>query len=113
MRLERGPVRPPPPSFMPATYTSPVTTSPVICTSRMKGVPVVSWCGVQVTPLSVETRTKRAPPPTAKSFQEMYMLPKCGEAELLSAQPDSRSSLKPVCTQKWVQLFGSQGVADL
>ena len=46
---------PPPPSFMPAMYTSPVARSPVIWTSRMKGVPVVICRElVQVRPLSVE-----------------------------------------------------------
>ena len=49
--------------------------------------------GLQVTPLSVERLTTRAPTPTPKSFQETYMFPKCGEEGLLSAQPDSRSSL--------------------
>src|ERR1051325_10418656 len=70
-------------------------------------------CCVQVLPLSVETLTWMAPPPTLKSFQETYMFPKCGEATLLSAQPDSRSSPPLECTQKWVQLFGSSGVSDL
>ena len=32
-------------------------------------------------------------PPTLKSFQETYIRPKKGEDGLLSAQPDSRSSL--------------------
>src|ERR1041385_4500617 len=41
------------------------------------------------------------------------MFPKCGEEELLSAQPDSRSSKPLECTQKWLQLFGSKGVLDL
>src|SRR5262249_58447284 len=87
---EGAPPVPPPPSFMLATYTSPVTKSPVICTSRKKVL--LSWCGVQVRPLSVETRTKRAPPPILKSLYETYMCPKKGEDVLLSAQPDSRSS---------------------
>src|SRR6266481_4149892 len=102
--------KPPPPSSMPAMYTLPVAKSPVIWTSRMKLVVIPCW--VQVLPLSVDTRTWRAPPPTLKSFQETYMFPKCGEEELLSAQPDSRSSPPLVCTQKWVQLFGSSGVVD-
>ena len=50
---------------------------------------------------------------SVKAFQETYMLPKCGEEVLLSAQPDSRSSPPLACTQKWVQLFGSPGVVDL
>src|SRR5882672_12424700 len=87
--------------------------SPVICTSRMNGVPLVICTGLcHVAPLSVEKVTSRAPPPTLKSFQETYMFPKCGEEVLLSAQPDSRSSPPAVCTQKWVQLFGSSGVVD-
>jgi hypothetical protein len=95
MRLERGPLVPPPPSFMPAMYTVP-SKSPVIWTSRIKGLPLVNWCCVQVEPLLVETLTKRAPPPTPKSFRETYMFPKWGEDVLLSAQPDSRSSAKPL-----------------
>ena len=51
--------------------------------------------------------------PKLKSFQEIYMFPKKGELGLLSAQPDSRSSPPLLCTQKWVQLFGSSGVVDL
>src|SRR4029077_14727722 len=101
-------------SSMPATYTSPVTLSPVIWTSRMK---LVVSCRelVQVSPLSVEKRTKSAPPPTLKSFQEIYIRPKKGEDVLLSAQPDSRSAEASLKTQKWVQLAaeGSQGVVDL
>src|SRR5215469_2771572 len=92
-------------------YTSPVAKSPVICTSRMKVLVMPCW--VQVLPLSVDTRTCRAPPPTLKSFQETYMFPKCGEEGLLSDQPDSRSSPPLLCTQKCVQLFGSSGVVDL
>src|SRR5215467_15654476 len=78
----------------------------------MNGLAGASWCSVQVLPLSVETRTLRFPP-TLKSFHETYMFPKCGEEVLLSAQPDSRSSPPLLCTQKWVQLFGSSGVVDL
>ena len=55
---------------------------------------VARW--LQVAPLSVEKRTWRAPPPTAKLFQETYIRPKKGEDGLLSAQPDSRSSLPPL-----------------
>src|SRR5882724_3831638 len=99
---------------MPAMYTSPVTLSPVIWTSRMK---LVVSCRelVQVSPLSVENRTNSAPPPRAKSFQEIYIRPKLGEDGLLSAQPDSRSAEDSLKTQKWVQLAGdgSQGVVDL
>src|SRR5262245_5487419 len=65
--------KPPPPSSMPATNTLP-SVSPVICTSRMKLL--VSWCSVQVVPLSVDTRTVRAPPPTLKLFHETYMFQK-------------------------------------
>ena len=67
--------------------------SPVICVLRMK-VPVLATviALLHVLPLSVERLTTRAPAPTLKSFQEMYMFPKKGEAGLLSAQPDSRSS---------------------
>src|SRR2546429_9826824 len=43
----------------------------------------------------------------------MYIRPKNGELGLLSAQPDWRSFSALVSTQKWVQLFGSSGVADL
>ncbi len=71
-------VRPPPPSFIPAMYTSPVTRSPVIWTLRMKGLPLVICRSlVQVRPSSVEKRTKRAPPPRrrGKSFQETYIRP--------------------------------------
>src|SRR5436190_15286876 len=68
---------------------------------------------LQVVPLSVERLTTRAPAPMLKSFQETYMFPKCGEEGLLSAQPDSRSSLPLECTQKWLQLVGSSGVVDL
>src|SRR5438034_4428949 len=88
--LERRPVKPPPPSSMPAMYTLPVIGSLVIWTSRTKLE--VTWCWVQLVPLSVETLAKRAPPPILKSFQETYMFPKWGEDVLLSAQPDSRSS---------------------
>src|SRR5881397_1137653 len=88
--------------------------SPVICVFRMK-VPLLSTVIslLQVLPLSVERLTTRAPAPMLKSFQETYMFPKNGELGLLSAQPDSRSSPPLVCTQKWVQLFGSSGVVDL
>ena len=48
--------KPPPPSSMPATYTSPVARSPVICTLRMKGWRIGQSAAalVQVRPLSVE-----------------------------------------------------------
>src|SRR5580704_9801713 len=102
---------------MPAMYTSPVTTSPVICTLRMKVAPETTCVGLDhVRPLSVERTTKRQPPApqkTLKSFQETYMFPKWGEDGLLSAQPDSRSAEPSLNTQKWVQLFGSSGVVDL
>src|SRR5215472_17091200 len=93
MRLVSLCGKPPPPSSIPAMYRSPLVTSPVICTSRMK-VPVLATVisELQVTPLSVERETTRAPAPMLKSFQETYMFPKCGEDGLLSAQPDSRSS---------------------
>src|SRR4029453_12732093 len=68
---------------------------------------------LQVLPLSVERETKMFALGALKSFQEMYIFPKCGELGLLSAQPDWRSSPPLVCTQKWVQLFGSSGVVDL
>ena len=54
-----------------------------------------------------------APHATLKSFQEIYIRPKKGEDGLLSAKPDSRSAEDSLKTQKWVQLFGSQGVVDL
>src|SRR5713101_9737014 len=95
-----------------AMYTSPVARSPVIWTSRKK---VVVTCPslVQVAPLSVEKRTKRAPPPRLKSFQETYIRPKNGEDGLLSAQPDSRSAEDSLKTPKWVQLLASAGAVDL
>src|SRR4029453_15126705 len=68
---------------------------------------------LHVRPLSVERETKMFALGELKSFQEMYIFPKCGELGLLSAHPDSRSSPPLVCTQKWVQLFGSSGVVDL
>ena len=49
----------------------------------------------QVRPLSVERLTKMSALGALKSFQETYMFPKWGEAGLLSAQPDSRSSKPP------------------
>src|SRR5215469_4266538 len=86
--------------------------SPVICTSRMKLlVTLIGAC--HVVPLSVEKVTWRAPPLTLKLFHETYMCPKNGDDGLLSAQPDSRSSLLLVCTQKWVQLVATKGVVDL
>src|SRR5213596_2544440 len=92
---------------MPAIYTSPVTLSPVIWTSRMNVAPLLTWIGLlQVAPLSVERTTKRSALGKLKSFQEIYMFPTKGEVGLLSAEP----SLK---AQKWVQLFGSHGVVDL
>src|SRR5207247_3942145 len=88
--------------------------SPVICVLRTK-VPllITVTAGLHVAPLSVEKLSTRAPEPTLKSFQETYIRPKKGEDGLLSAQPDSRSSPPLLCTQKWVQLFGSSGVVDL
>src|SRR5206468_11659379 len=88
--------------------------SPVICTSRMK-VPVLITvtAGLHVFPLSLEKLSTNAPEPTLKSFHETYIRPKNGELGLLSDQPDSRSSLPLVWTQKWVQLVGSSGVVDL
>ena len=73
----------------------------MICTLRMN-VPVLltSTGACQVTPLSVEKVTERAPWPTLKSFQETYMRPKKGELGLLSAQPDSRSSSALVVNAK-------------
>src|SRR5215213_97081 len=61
----------PPPSSMPAMYTSTVSASPVICTLRMK-LAVTLTGAFQVAPLSVERVTRSAPPPTLKSFQETY-----------------------------------------
>src|SRR6476661_9509729 len=88
--------------------------SPVICTLRMKVLVLLTTTGAcHVAPLSVEKVTSRAPWPILKSFQETYMVPKCGEEGLLSAQPDSRSSPPLGWTQKWVQLFGFSGVLDL
>src|ERR1043166_2747524 len=98
---------------MPATYTSPVTKSPVIWTSRMNRLAGASCRSVQVVPLSVEKRTFRLPP-TAKSFHETYIRPKNEEDVFLSAQPGSRSSEGGVGTQgPIVQLFGSGGLGDL
>src|SRR5436190_19704086 len=86
--------------------------SPVICTSRMKLlVRLTGAC--HVAPLSVEKVTSRAPMPTLKLFHETYIRPKNGDDGLLSAQPDSRSSLPLVCTQKCVQLVAVKGVVDL
>src|SRR5260370_42446157 len=68
---------------------------------------------LHVAPLSVEKVSSRAPLPTLKLFHETYIRAKNGELVLLSAQPDSRSSLPLECTQKCVQLFGSVGVVDL
>src|SRR5439155_17293067 len=88
--------------------------SPVICVLRMKVALLITvTAGLHVAPLSVEKLSTRAPEPTLKSFQETYIRPKNGELGLLSAQPDSRSSPPLLCTQKWVQLFGSSGVVDL
>src|SRR5437773_5051597 len=88
--------------------------SPVICTSRTKVAPLLTWTGLlQVAPLSVERTTKMSALPKLKSFQEIYMFPKKGELGLLSAQPDSRSAEPSLKAQKWVQLFGSPGVVDL
>src|SRR4029453_1022323 len=88
--------------------------SPVICVLRMKVLVLATVIALlHVLPLSVERLTTKAPAPTLKSFQETYMFPKKGEAGLLSAQPDSRSSPPLGGTQKWVQLFGSDGSVDL
>src|SRR6266513_2580472 len=88
--------------------------SPVICTLRMNAPVLLTFTGAcQVAPLSLEKVTWRAPPPTLKLFHETYIRPKNGEDELLSAQPDSRSSPPLECTQKCVQLFGSEGLVDL
>ena len=73
-------------SSMPAIYTSPVTLSPVICTSRTNVAPLLTWIGLlQVAPLSVDRTTKMSALPKLKSFQEIYMFPKKGELGLLSA----------------------------
>src|SRR6266576_2412185 len=117
LRLLPQPERQPLPLFssMPAIYTSPVTLSPVIWTSRMNVAPLLTWIGLlQVAPLSVERTTKMSALAKLKSFQEIYMFPKKGELGLLSAQPDSRSAEPSLKTQKWVQLAGegSDGVAD-
>src|SRR5438132_5393206 len=89
-------------------------TSPVICVLRMKVAWVLTCTGLlQVRPLSVERTTKMFALGALKSFQEIYILPKCGEDGLLSAQPDSRSAEPSLKAQKWVQLFGSEGVVDL
>src|SRR5437899_12132831 len=88
--------------------------SPVICTSRMKVLVLLTFTGAcQVAPLSLEKVTWRAPLPTLKLFHETYIRPKNGDDGLLSAQPDSRSSPPLVWTQKCVQLFGSVGLVDL
>src|SRR5437773_1697965 len=97
MRLVSLCGKPPPPSFIPAMYTSPafapVEASPVIWTSRTKVFWVLTITGLcHVTPLSVEELTKMFALAKLKSFQEMYIRPKKGEDGLLSAQPDSRSS---------------------
>src|SRR3954454_14265888 len=87
--------------------------SPVICTFRMKPALLTVTGACQVAPLSLENVTWRAPLPTLKLFHEMYIRPKNGDDGLLSAQPDSRSSLPLECAQKCVQLFGSVGFVDL
>src|ERR1043166_7052085 len=84
--------------------------SPVICTLRMKPALLTFTGACHVVPLSVEKVTWSAPLPTLKLFHETYIRPKNGDDGLLSAQPDSRSSLPLVWTQKCVQLFGSEGL---
>src|ERR1017187_5205889 len=94
-------VKPPLPSSMPSRNTGLFQVAdggiwpgkvPVICTSRMKGEPLATWTGVlQVTPSSVWV-TNRAPPPTLKLFQEMYMRPYAELYGELSTHMDSRSS---------------------
>src|SRR5438093_5729836 len=80
----------------------------------MKVLVLLTFTGAcQVAPLSVEKVTWRAPTPTLKLFHETYIRPKNGDDGLLSAQPDSRSSLPLVCTQKCVQLVAVKGVVDL
>ena len=61
-----------------------------------EGVPVVTVAGGSKSNRCQSRSGRRAPPPTLKSFQETYIRPKNGLLGLLSAQPDSRSSLLPV-----------------
>ena len=83
---------------MPATYTSPVAKSPVICTLRMKGLARAQLSlGVQVAPLSVEKRTLMARAREQQSCsRKRTSVRRMEMTGLLSAQPDSRSSLEPV-----------------
>ena len=58
--------------------------------------------------------TKMFALPVLKSFQETYIRPKKGEAGLLSAQPDSRSSPTRRCERRNGSSYsGPQGVVDL
>ncbi len=86
--------KPPPPSSMPAMYTVPLPDrSPVICTSRMKVLALVTVTrGVPSGAVVSGEGDDESALPTLKSFQETYIRPKKGEDGLLSAQPDSRSS---------------------
>src|SRR5438034_10941500 len=89
----------PPFSSMPATYTSPLTLSKVICTFRTKTAPagIGRFTGtLQVRPLSVERVTEMGGPPREKLFQETYIRLAKGEDEFSSTAPDSRSSLPPL-----------------
>src|SRR6266480_4772150 len=75
-------------SYMPATYTSPVTLSAVIWTSRTKTAPAGigrSTGALQVTPASVERTTEMGGPALLKLLKETYIRPKNGEDGLLSA----------------------------
>src|SRR4029453_15225588 len=102
----------PPFSSMPATYTSPVTLSTVIWTSRTKTAPagIGRFTGaLQVRPLSVERMTEIGGPPRAKLLKEMYIRLAKGEDGFWSTTPELRSSEAPRGPQKWVQLVGSGG----
>src|SRR5215475_923849 len=89
----------PPFSSMPATYTSPVTLSTVIWTSRTKTAPagIGRFTGaLQVTPLSVERTTEMGGPAVAKLLKEMYIRLAKGEDAFWSTTPELRSSDPPL-----------------
>ena len=83
--------------------------SPVIWTLRKKAV-LTCRSLVQVAPLSVEKRQKELPPRTNRSRKRTSA--KQGEAGLLSAQPDSRSSCAGVNAEMGpaIRVRGSGGL---
>src|SRR6266403_2139316 len=89
---------------------------PLLRQGRTKAAPagIGRFTGaLQVTPLSVERTTEMGGPALLKSFQETYIRLAKGEDGFWSTTPDSRSALPSLKMQKWVQLFGSEGVVDL